>query len=203
LEENIMAYAGQTISNPVTGEEFTFLETTEDTQGQRLLFDCRVGPHGVPLPPHIHTTQEEHLEVLAGTLGVMLGDNVYTLRAGQDIVLPANIKHQWWNAKREVLLMRVEVVPPRQLEAVLEAVSGMAHEGKLAGNGMPKNPFNLANLLRLSETFTPAVPIWMQRIALGVAVSIGRLLGYDAESTQYRTETHVLAPAGTDHSDAA
>ncbi|HEX6507476.1 MAG TPA: cupin domain-containing protein [Chloroflexota bacterium] len=207
-----MAYAGQTITNPVTSEQITFLETTEDTQGDRLLFDCRVGPHGVPLPPHIHATQEEHLDVLDGTLGVMLGGKIYTLQPGQNIVLPARIKHQWWNAGRDHLSLRVAAVPARQLEAVLEAVAGMAHEGKLGRNGMPRDPFNLANLLRLSETFTPAMPIWVQRLALTVAASGGRLLRYDATFIQYRTpagevreqtETYEIMPAGTDRHDAA
>lgn len=198
-----MAYAGQTISNPITAEQITFLATTEDTRGERLVFDCRVGLDGRPLPPHIHATQDEHLEVFAGTVGVMLGGRIYTLQAGQSLTLPTKIKHQWWNAGRDELYMRVEVVPPRHLEAVLEAVSGMAHDGKLRGNGMPKNPITLANLLRLSETFTPGVPIWMQHITLMIAASVGRLLGYDPAFTQYQTGPREPVHVGGDRHDAA
>jgi len=198
-----MAYTGQTISNPATGERFTFLQTTEDTGGERLLFDCRVRPDGKPLPPHIHTTQEEHLEVVDGTLGVMLDDQIYVLQEGQDIVLPVRVKHQWWNAGRDELYMRVEVVPARQLEVVIEAVSAMARDGEVRANGMPRNPFKLVNVLRLAETYTPGVPIWMQLIALIAVASVGRLLGYDAAFTQYRAIEPEREQVSPDRSDAA
>jgi quercetin dioxygenase-like cupin family protein len=198
-----MAYSGQTVTNPVTTEEITFLETARDREGERLLFDCRVGLNGAVLPAHIHATQEERLEVVEGTLGVMLGDGIYTLRVGQSIAMPANVKHQWWNAGNDDLLIRVEVVPPRQLEAVLETVSGMAHEGKLRRNGMPKDVFAFVDLLRASETYAPGVPRWMQWTALRIAGAIGRMLGYDAAFTRYQTHGPELVSTGTDRHDAA
>jgi mannose-6-phosphate isomerase-like protein (cupin superfamily) len=194
-----MAYSGQTISNPVTAEQITFLETTRDTEGARLLFDCRVGLTGGVLPAHIHAAQAEHLEVIEGTLGVLLGDSTYVLREGQSIAMPAKFKHQWWNADDDELLLRVEVVPPRRLEAVLEAVSGMAHEGRLRGNGMPRNVFDLANLVRLSETYAPALPVWVQWIGLRLASWLSPLLGHDPSFARYRTQTPEMVPAGTDH----
>jgi mannose-6-phosphate isomerase-like protein (cupin superfamily) len=198
-----MAYTGQTISNPFTGERITFLETTEDTGGERLLFDCRVSPNGTPLPPHIHARQDERLEVLGGTLGVMVGDNAYVLRQGQHVALPTQIKHQWWNAGRDELYLRVKAAPARHLELVLEAISGMALDGKVGANGMPRNPFDLAQLLRLSETYTPLVPIWMQRLALSMGVSIGWLLGHEQALMRYRTEPGEFLQVDGNRPDAA
>lgn len=198
-----MAYSGQTITNPVTTEEITFLETALDTEGERLLFDCRVGLTGAVLPAHIHATQDENLEVVEGTLGVMLGDSLYILHEGQSIAMPAEVKHQWWNAGEGDMLIRVEAVPPRQLEAVLKAVSGMAHEGRLRRNGMPRNVFDLVNLLRLSETYAPGVPRWMQWTALRIAGTVGSLLGYDAAFTRYQSQAPELAVAGSDQHHAA
>src|SRR5579864_2653161 len=106
-----MAYSGQTITNPVTTEEITFLQTAQDTKGERLLFDCRVGVNGAVLPAHIHATQAENLEVVEGVLGVMLGDSLYILNEGQGITMPANVRHQWWNAGEDEMLIRVDVVP--------------------------------------------------------------------------------------------
>ncbi|HEX8917909.1 MAG TPA: cupin domain-containing protein [Chloroflexota bacterium] len=198
-----MAYAGQTIGNPITGEQITFLETTDDTRGERLLFDCLVRPDGIRLPPHVHSRQEERLEVLAGTLGVMRGDKVYTLRPGHKVVLPRRIKHQWWNAGRNEMKMRVQVTPPRHLEVVLEAMSVMAHEGKLRENALPSSPFDLVHLLKLSETYTPQVPIWIQRIALALGVSIGWLLGYDPDLKQYRSDSYEPLRMERDRPNAA
>lgn len=183
-----MAYAGQSIVNPVTGEHFMFLKTAADTQGQYILFDCRVEPGKATLPPHVHATQEERFEIVSGTLGVMVGGEKYTLQAGQRIVLPARIKHQWWNAGDDEVHFRVEVVPPRNLEATIEAIAGMAVEGKLNKRAMPRNPFLLANLGRFSETYLPVVPIWMQRSMLAVGSTMGRALGYDPTFSQYRSQ---------------
>jgi mannose-6-phosphate isomerase-like protein (cupin superfamily) len=182
-----MAHPGQIISNPITGERITFLMTSQDSYGQLLVFDCRVTPGGARLPAHVHATQEERFEVLSGALGVMLGGKKRVLEPGERIVLPAKLRHQWWNAGEAEVHFRVTVVPPRNLETVLEAVSGMAHAGKLNKRVMPANPFLLANLGKLSETYIPGVPIFLQRLTLAVGSVFGRLLGYDPRFAEYRT----------------
>jgi hypothetical protein len=53
-----MAHVGQVITNPITYERIAFRATTEETEGQSLVFDCAVAPGGTPLPPHVHATQE-------------------------------------------------------------------------------------------------------------------------------------------------
>ena len=187
-----MAYAGQVLKNPVTGETITILETTEQTGGEKLVFECRVTPGGSPLPPHVHSTQEERFEIQSGELGVMLGGKKQVLRQGDRIALPAGVKHQWWVAGEGDVQFRVEVSPARNLEATLEAVCGMAQAGKLTSRAMPRNPFLLANLGRFSKTYIPVVPIWMQRIGLDVGSLTGRLFGIDPEFRQYRSQTQEL-----------
>ena len=193
-----MAYAGQTISNPITGEHFTFLRTTDQTHGELLVCDCRVTPGGARIAPHKHATQEERFQVLSGTLGVMLGGKKQILQAGDKIVLPARVKHQWWNAGDGEVRFRVEVAPARNLEAVLEALATMARDGKLNKRAMPKNPFVLANLGRFSETYLPGIPIWMQKLGLAMGSTLGRVFGHRPDLSEYRTaalETEVAAAA--------
>ena len=98
-----MAYAGQTIENPVTGEHITFLTTTSETNGDFLRFECQVEPGKARLAPHLHTSQTEHFTMLEGTLGARVGDEVYTLLPGQSLTLPARVVHQWWNPTDEVV----------------------------------------------------------------------------------------------------
>jgi quercetin dioxygenase-like cupin family protein len=182
-----MAYAGQELSNPITHERFTFVRTTQDTNGERLVFDTRVTPGGATIPAHIHTSQEEHFEVFSGSLGVMLDGEKQILESGDTIVLPAGIKHQWWNAGDEEIRFRVEVAPARNLEAVIEALSGMAQEGKLNRRGTPKNLFRLAQLATFSETYLAGIPIWLQKPLLALGSALSRLLGCDPAFTEYRT----------------
>lgn len=182
-----MAYAGQTIDNPVTGEHITFLKTTADTAGDALLFECRVDPGKARLAPHLHTAQTERFTMLDGTLGARVGDAVYTLLPGQSLTLPARVVHQWWNATSETVRFQVEVTPARNLEATLEAICGLAREGKLTRAAMPRNPFRLAQFGKLSETYLPVIPIWLQQVGLTLGSALGRLLGYDPTFAAYRT----------------
>lgn len=183
-----MAHAGQTIYNPVTGENITFLQTAAETNGEHLVFDCRVEPGKPGLPAHVHTTQSEHFTILSGTLGVMVGGKKMTLQHGETAHLPARVKHQWWNAGDTDVVFRVEVTPARNLEAVLEANAGMAYAGRLNGKAMPRNPFHLANLGRLSETYLPVIPVPLQKGMLGVSSALGRVFGIDPEFRAYRAQ---------------
>lgn len=190
-----MAYRGQTIDNPVTGEHITFLNTTADTDGTALLFECRVDPGKAPLPPHFHPSQTERFTMLDGILGARVGAEVYTLLPGQSLTLPARVVHQWWNATTEPVRFQVEVTPARNLELTLEAICGMAREGKLTRHAMPRNPFRLAQFGTLSETYLPVIPLWLQQVGLTVGSALGRLLGYDPTFAAYRTTAP--APAAT------
>lgn len=188
-----MARTGDSIYNTVTKEYITFLRTTEETGGELLEFECRVAPDGIPLPPHVHETQEERFEVISGTLGVMLDGKKYELRAGDGVVLPARVKHQWWNAGETEVAFRVEAEPARNLEAVLEANAGLAASGLLNKRAMPKNPFLLVGMGRLGETYLPGIPIWMQKVGLSMAATMGRALGIDPTLAAYREAYHTYA----------
>jgi mannose-6-phosphate isomerase-like protein (cupin superfamily) len=172
-----MAYAGQTIDNPVTGEHITFLTTTSETRGEFLRFDCRVEPGKARLAPHLHTSQTERFTMLEGTLGARVGDEIYTLLPGQSLTLPTRVVHQWWNPTDETVRFQVEVTPARNLEATLEPICGMAQDGKLTRQAMPRNPFRLAQFGKLSETYLPVIPVWLQRIGLTMGATMGRILG--------------------------
>jgi hypothetical protein len=61
---------------------------------------------------------------------------------------------------------------------------------------MPKNPFRLAQLGRLAETYMPGIPIWVQKVGLTMGCAVARLLGYDPTFAEYATPaTRELAAA--------
>ncbi|HEY8685691.1 MAG TPA: cupin domain-containing protein, partial [Chloroflexota bacterium] len=93
--------------------------------------------------------------MLEGTLGARVGDEIYTLLPGQSLTLPVRVVHQWWNPTDETVRFQVEVTPARNLEATLEAICGMAQFGKL------------------SETYLPVIPVWLQRIGLTMGATMG------------------------------
>lgn len=109
------------------------------------------------------------------------------LEPGEGIILPAGIKHQWWNAGDDEAHFRVEAVPARNLEVAIEVGARLAAEGKLNKKTMPTNLFIMVNLGRLSETYLPGIPVWFQKFGMTVGSGVSRLLGFDPEFKPYRT----------------
>ena len=63
-----MIRAGDVIENPVTGERIVFLETSAETNGEAVVFECFVKPSGFVAKPHVHPSQTELFEILEGSL---------------------------------------------------------------------------------------------------------------------------------------
>src|SRR5215208_8151331 len=114
-----MAYSGQTISNPVSGEQITFLQTARDTGGELLEFELSLSPDGHVPGAHVHPEQEERFHVLEGTMKFRLGMRTIVAEAGESVVVPAGRVHKFANAGDGVARARVEVVPALGMEELL------------------------------------------------------------------------------------
>ena len=85
-----MAYAGQTIENPASGERITFRETAATSGGELVAIDLEL-PAGrrVPGPLHVHPRQEERFEVVAGTMRFTMGREKVVAGPGEVVTVPA------------------------------------------------------------------------------------------------------------------
>lgn len=63
-----MPTKGQILKNPQTGDEYEFLETSKDTNGERMSIKMTLHTKGKLVPNHFHVYQDEHFEVVSGTL---------------------------------------------------------------------------------------------------------------------------------------
>ena len=142
-----MAYTGQTIENPVSGERITFLQTAADTAGERLEFELELTPDGHVPGAHVHPEQEERFHVLEGTMKFRLGMRTIVAGAGESVVVPAGRVHRFSNGGDAPARARVEVVPALDMEQLLETTVELAHEGRVTRKGMPK-PLHLALFVR-------------------------------------------------------
>src|SRR3954447_22529479 len=50
-----------------------------------------------PPPPHLHPQQDEHFEVVAGSLRAQVDGSDRTLAAGDELDIPRGTVHQMWN----------------------------------------------------------------------------------------------------------
>jgi quercetin dioxygenase-like cupin family protein len=176
-----MAYAGQIIENPVSGERITFRKTAADTDGELLQFDLELSPDGKVPGMHVHPAQEERFEVISGTMRFRRGLRTVTAHAGDVVTVPAGVVHKFANAGDETAVVRVEVRPALRMEELLETSVELAEDGRTTGAGMPK-PLDLALFVRefRREVRGPFAPGWVQRATLAPLAWIARRRGHAA-----------------------
>ena len=143
--------------SPVQKDAATFLQTSEETEGERTLIEIEVAPGGGP-KPHYHKTYTEHFEVLDGTLEVLVGKETRALPAGQKVVVPRSTLHRFRNATDETVRFLTEMRPGQPgFEKTLKVGYGLAAEGLTFSDGTPKNPYHMALLLDWAEIRVPGL----------------------------------------------
>lgn len=145
------------IYNPVQKDAAIFLQTSEETGGERTLIEIEAAPGG-GTTPHYHKTYAEHFEVLRGALEVQLGKTTHTLRAGQKAVAQINTLHRWHNPTNEPVVFLVELRPGHSgFEKALTVAYGLAGDGLSNSNGLPKNLYHTALLFEWGEGRLPGL----------------------------------------------
>jgi quercetin dioxygenase-like cupin family protein len=188
-----MIRTGDTIHNPITGERITFLATSADTDGEAVVIETVVQPHGYVAAAHVHPSQSERFAVKSGTLGLKTGRKKDTLGPGQVVTVEPGTTHRFWNAGDEPVWFVSEVRPALQFESLLETMFALAADGKTNRKGMP----NLLRLAVIADTHfdtvrLPFPPAWLQKAGLALGAPAGRLLGYEPT---YAGEGGIPAPA--------
>jgi quercetin dioxygenase-like cupin family protein len=125
----------------------SILLSGEDTGGAYCVLDLRVAS-GKGVPRHTHTREDEALFVFSGELEATVGDEVFTLTAGETLVAPRNIPHQLRNSgnvPNHYLIM----FSPSGFEGFLRATSVPAPDNAVAPTEPPaiavQNVFELAS----------------------------------------------------------
>jgi quercetin dioxygenase-like cupin family protein len=146
-----MAYPGQTLENPASGERITFRQTTAQTNGELVGVELELPRGGrVPGGLHSHPQQEERFEVVTGTMRFRLQRERIVAGPGTVVVVPPGIRHDFANAGDEEALVRVEIRPALKMEQLFETAIALAEEGRTMRKGIPK-PLVLALFTREFE----------------------------------------------------
>jgi quercetin dioxygenase-like cupin family protein len=106
-----------------------------DTGGAYCLLDIGLAP-GMTVPRHMHTREDEAYYVLSGELEVVVGDEVFILRAGDTLMAPRDIPHQLRNSgdvENHYLIM----FSPSGFEGFLKATAVPAPDNAVAPTEPP------------------------------------------------------------------
>jgi mannose-6-phosphate isomerase-like protein (cupin superfamily) len=176
-----MAYAGQVIQNPVSGERFTFHKTAADTDGELLAFELDLSEDGHAPGMHVHPIQEERFEVTNGTMRFKMGGKTIYAGPGDVVVVPPGVRHKFANAGDEEAQVRVEVRPALKMEQLFETAVALAEEGRTTRKGLPK-PLDLALFVREFDQEVQGAfpPVWVQRATLAPLAWMAKMRGNGA-----------------------
>jgi mannose-6-phosphate isomerase-like protein (cupin superfamily) len=162
------------LENHHTGEILQ-MRRVRNAQGQIILALEGILPPGTSGPPlHVHLLEHESGIVKAGTLGALVGTEKIVVATGGTVVLPAGVRHRWWNAGDDRLEFNGQAAPAVDLDRFLQAMFDVLN----ASRGRPPI-FYLAHVLwRHRNTQSLSVPPRaIQRIVFPVLLMIGRILG--------------------------
>jgi len=143
----------RTIDNPVTGERVTYIETSHDTGRARSVIDLEVQPGG-GVAIHRHAGHDEQIEVLEGEIEVTLNGARRRLGAGERLVIERGTVHAWRNPSPDGLLRFRGMMTPGHpgFENVLRVLFGLARDGEVRRNGVPKRISDVGLLLALDPS---------------------------------------------------
>lgn len=178
----------RTVTNKVTGEQITFLETAKDTNGEYLLIEVALPPHGKGPPLHIHDRFEEEFEVISGKLTVTLGQTKHVLKAGDRRIAPLKTPHTFTNNDDDPVVFRVRLTPPSKFEQSVRIHYGLMDDGLTDEKGNPKSLAQTALVLTLQNTLIAGIPLWLQRYFFGLVVKRARKKGAYAALEKYTGE---------------
>jgi len=174
-----MIAPGQTLENAVTGERFTFMDTSASTGGELLAFDFALRPGGAVPIPHVHPVQTERFEVTAGTMRFRVGLRTVIAEPGDVVEVEPGVMHSFANDGDEEARLRVEVRPALAMEEMFADVVELAEAGRVTRRGLPRNPLDLALLARTydAEAHAPLLGVRLQRFVLAPLVWLARARG--------------------------
>jgi quercetin dioxygenase-like cupin family protein len=192
-----MAYRGQILDNPISGERFIFHRTAEDTGGELLAVELVVAPDGKVPGAHVHPVQEERFEVVSGTMRFRKGREIVLAGPGESVVVPAGAAHRFANAGDGPAVVRVEVRPALRMEQLWETVVALAREGRTLPSGLPR-PLDLALFMReFEEEVRPPFAPGLVRALAAPLVWVARQRGLDRRYRAPVTEEEGRRPVST------
>lgn len=115
----------------ILGQTYTPLYLTESSFGWHAMM-----PAGTFVSPHVHPTQDQFIQVLSGTLDVLLDGQASQATAGDLVRLPRCVPHGLYNRTETDIACLVWVSPTRLLWDLFQAIHAVRapHEvARLAG----------------------------------------------------------------------
>lgn len=162
----------RTVTNPRAGETITFLETSEETGGARMVATITLAPGGSVFP-HSHRV-EERFECNEGTFRVRLCGTDRLLGPGEVVTVAPHELHGFRNDTDSPAMLTVTATPAGDLDRILRTLAGLTRDGLLEPGKPPKHPLIMASLAWRGRYYEPPMPRWLYMPLMGALAPLGK-----------------------------
>ena len=186
-----MIRAGFTMESPRTGTRTIVRKSDQETGGNGWELELHCRPKAGPdIAEHLHLHWTERFEIVSGTAYYKLAGVRKTAQAGESfVVLPGQLHVHPWNAGEAEMVYRqidtFEQPSPQAVQDVLgvfATIAGLTREGKVGPDGRPKNPLQLAAMMRTLNKHGG----YDAKLSIGAQNFLSATLGRLAETVGYR-----------------
>lgn len=101
---------GTELINPLAGTKTVFTATATSTNGTYVEIEATYPPNSAKPPLHLHPSQTEEFEILAGSMRVIRGDESFTVEQGDKFSVAPGTPHQMW-ARDDGAVLRWKTTP--------------------------------------------------------------------------------------------
>jgi quercetin dioxygenase-like cupin family protein len=119
----------------------TFIVTNDPSVDKFIEIDVRLEPNKYHRPLHYHPHQSEYFKIIEGQVKLQAGKEVKTLFPGDELTIPPNTNHCYWNDSNEVCVMKTRLTPALNFQEFLDNIIYLEHKTKTDKEGIPKNKF--------------------------------------------------------------
>lgn len=175
-----MPTKGQVLVDKFTGDTIEFLETSADTNGERVTMKWSLKSKGQTVDDHIHLLQEESFKILSGRMTYLLDGEVHYAKAGEEVILPKNKPHNHYNTDDEPVEYIQTVTPGIDVDLFLENLIGMTNDGFVKNGKLPFLQAMVTGKYLDSPSRLAAIPMGLQNVLMNILGPMARTFGYRA-----------------------
>jgi mannose-6-phosphate isomerase-like protein (cupin superfamily) len=182
MDDRIHIATGEEIVNVRTGQRMVFRATADDSDGRELVIECWSPRHpaGEPHEPvHTHPRQEKRFRMVDGELMVNIDGVTRTMGAGDEVVVPAGVRHSFWNASEAEAHYWQEFRPALRSAEFFSTLFALARESREGRRGTLQLLVSAARFQ--NEIMVTNPPPWMQRPMFAALKPLAKVLRVKAE----------------------
>ncbi|WP_194774593.1 cupin domain-containing protein [Pararhodonellum marinum] len=180
-----MPTQGQILIDNFTGDTIEFIETSSDTNGERVTLKVTLKSKGQTVDDHLHILQDESFEVLSGTLTYLKDGKKNYIGAGERVVLPKNKPHNHYNTSDEPAAFIQTITPAIDVDYFIENLFGMINDGKVKEGKLPFLQAMVTAKYLESPSRLAAIPMGLQNVLINTIGPMARIFGYRAIYKKY------------------